>query len=353
MIQKSTAFGIFRAAALAACSVAALATSASADKIVISNWDGYMPPDLLANFTKETGIEVDMAVHGTNEEIMGKVVAGGGKGYDVLFVSSPFVEVLNNLGLAATLDHEKIPNLANLVTEAQTLAHDPGNIHSVPYTWGTTGLCYRSDQMEAPTSWNDLLMPSDDLKGRITMLSTDRWLMGAAALALGKSVNDTSAETLAAEKDLLIAAKANLLAYDDTTFYLKLVSGEATMVQAWDGWCNYGIAENADIKYVIPSEGSDLWVDTILITEASANKDAAHAFVNYMLRTDVGTWVASNILYKVPNSTVMEALDPALIEQFPNLAMAPADLVKFEQLRDLGQGQKDFSRAVTEIMSAK
>lgn len=353
MTRKSNTFGIMRMTALAACGVAALASAAQAEKIVISNWDGYMPPDLLENFTKETGIEVDMAVHGTNEEIMGKVVAGGGKGYDVLFVSSPFAEALNNLGLAAQLDHDKIPNLSSLVEEAQSLDHDPGNAYSVPYTWGTTGLCYRSDLMEAPTSWMDLLQPSDDVKGEITMLSTDRWLMGAAALALGKSVNDTSAETLAAEKELLIAAKSDLLAYDDTTFYLKLVSGEAKMVHAWDGWCNYGIGENADIKYAVPQEGSDLWVDTILIPEASANKEAAHAFVNYMLRTEVGTWVASNILYKVPNGVAMDALDPALLEQFPNLAMTPAELVGYEQLRDLGNGQKDFARAVTEIMAAQ
>lgn len=352
MNRTTNASGTFRMT-LAAGAIAALAGAAQAETIVISNWDGYMPPDLLENFAKETGIDVDMAVHGTNEEIMGKVVAGGGKGYDVLFVSSPFAEALNNLGLAAQLDHGQIPNLSNLVAEAQNLDHDPGNAYSVPYTWGTTGLCYRSDLTEAPTSWNDLLQPSDDLKGKITMLSTDRWLMGAAALALGKSVNDTSEETLAAEKDLLIAAKSNLLAFDDTTFYQKLVSGEATMVHAWDGWCNYGIAENADIKYTIPQEGSDLWVDTILIPEASDKKDAAHAFVNYMLRPEVGTWVASNILYKVPNSAAMDALDPALIEQFPNLGMTPAELVGYEQLRDLGQGQKDFARAVTEIMAAQ
>ncbi|MAY87239.1 MAG: spermidine/putrescine ABC transporter substrate-binding protein [Pseudooceanicola sp.] len=340
-----------RLAAVAACAL--IAGAAQAEKIVISNWDGYMPPDLLENFTKETGIEAELSVHATNEEIMGKVVAGGGKGYDVLFVSSPFAEALKNLGLSAPINHDKVPNLANLYDEATELAHDPGNTYSVPYAWGTTGLCYRSDMMEEPTSWNALLSPSDDLKGKVTMLSTDRWLMGAAALALGKSLNDTSAETLAAEKDMLIATKQDLLAYDDATFYLKLVSGEATMVQAWDGWCNYGIAENAEIKYTIPEEGSDLWVDAIVITNASENKDAAHAFVNYVMGKDVGVWVASNILYKTPNQAAMEALDPSLVESFPNMGMAPAELVKYEQLRDLGQGQKAFARTVTEIMAAQ
>ena len=88
--------------------------SALAQKLVISNWDGYMPPDLLENFTKETGIETELALHATNEEIMGKLTASGGKGFDVVFVSSPFAQALGGLGIAAKLDHARIPNLANL-----------------------------------------------------------------------------------------------------------------------------------------------------------------------------------------------------------------------------------------------
>lgn len=326
-------------------------TASAADKIVISNWDGYMPADMLEKFTAETGIEAELAVHGTNEEIMGKVVAGKGRGYDVLFVSSPFVEALKNLGLVAELDHAMIPNLKNLYPEAMGLEYDPGNKVSVPYAWGSTGLCYRSDLVEgAPDSWMDLLRPSDALKGKVTMLSTDRWLMAAAFLAMGDSVNSTDVVDLAEAKALLISAKKDLLAYDDTTFYAKLVSGEALLVHAWDGWCNYGIGENADIKYVIPEEGSDLWVDTMVVTSASENKEAAHKFIDFVLSAENGAWVPANILYKVPNKAAMESLDPALLEQFPNLAMTPAELLKQEQLRDLGKGQKAFSRTVTEIL---
>jgi spermidine/putrescine transport system substrate-binding protein len=239
-------------------------------KIVISNWDGYMPKDLPEKFKAETGIEVEVALHATNEEIMGKVVAGKGKGYDVLFVSSPFAEALNKLGLSAKIDHGQVPNMANLYSEAGNLAYDPGNTFSVPYAWGTTGLCYRSDLVSGePSSWNDLLQPADALKGKVTMLATDRWLMAAGMLAKGYSVNETDDAKIGEVKDLLISAKQNLLAYDDTTFYSKLVSGEASLVHAWDGWCNYGIAENAAIKYVIPKEGTDLWVDTMVVTEAS------------------------------------------------------------------------------------
>jgi spermidine/putrescine transport system substrate-binding protein len=339
-------------AALALC--LASTACAAAEPLVISNWDGYMAPDAIATFTADTGIAAELVLHATNEEIMGKLVASGGRGYDVVFVSSPFAEILNKLGLAEPLDHAKIPNLANLYPEATELEHDPGNRFSVPYAWGTTGLCYRADLVpEAPDSWADLLRPDAALKGRTTMLATDRWLLAAGFLARGYSVNETDSARLAEVRDDLIAAKRTLLAYDDTTFYAKLVSGEAALVQAWDGWCNYGIAENPEIRYVIPKEGSDLWVDTMVILKASENKDAAHAFINWMLDAKNHGWAAQNILYKVPNKPAMEALDPALIESFPNMGITPAELLSYEQLRDVGEAQRDYARVVTEILAAE
>jgi spermidine/putrescine transport system substrate-binding protein len=342
-----------RLATAAAVLLIALPATA-ADKIIISNWDGYMPPDLLANFTKETGIEAELVLHTTNEEIVGKLVPTGGKGYDVVFMSAQFVEAMSQLGLLAELDHAKIPNLVNLYPEAQNLGYDPGNKHSAPYAWGTTGLCYRSDIVAtAPDSWNDLLQPADALKKRVTMLSTDRWLMAAGLKSLGYSVNSTNPDEIAKAKDALIAAKPNLLAYDDTTFYAKLLSGDADLVHAWDGWCNYGIAENSQIKFVVPKEGSDMWVDTMVVLAASENKDAAQAFINYVLRPEVHRWAAENILYKVPNQKAMESVDKSLFETYPNMAMTPADLLKEEQLRDLGDAQTLYSQTVTEILAAQ
>jgi spermidine/putrescine transport system substrate-binding protein len=337
----------------ATAGVALLSAPVLAQTLVVSNWDGYMAPDAIEAYTAATGNAAELVLHATNEEIMGKLIASGGAGYDVVFVSSPFAEVLMNLGLAETLDHAKLPNLANLYPEAQALEHDPGNTFSVPYAWGTTGLCFRSDLMaEAPDSWWDLLTPAAEVAGKTTMLATDRWLLGAGMLANGFSVNETDPDKLAKVRDDLIAAKKTLLAYDDTTFYAKLVSGEAVMVAAWDGWCNYGIAENPEIRYVIPAEGSDLWVDTMVILKGSQNKDAAYAFVNFVLDAANHRWAAENILYKVPNQAAMEGLDPSLIESFPNMGMTPADMATFEQLRDVGEAQRDYARIVNEIKAA-
>jgi spermidine/putrescine transport system substrate-binding protein len=338
---------------LAAVLVAA-AQPVRADKIVVSNWDGYMPKDMAERFKKATGHDLEVAVHATNEEIMGKVTANKGEGYDVLFVSGQFAQALRALGIADKLDHGKLPNLANLYPEGRALKHDPGNTFSTPYAWGTTGLCYRSDLVkDAPSSWNDLLQPKDDLRGKLTMLATDRWLLASAMLALGFSVNEKDTKKLDDVKNLLIKAKSGLLAYDDTTFYSKLVSKEALLVQAWDGWCNYGITENKDIKYVIPKEGSDLWVDTMVVVSSSKHKDAAHAFINFVLDAENGKWVVENILYKVPNKAAMETINPDLKQTYPNLAITPAELLKFEQLLDVGETQKAYSKIVAEIQAAK
>jgi spermidine/putrescine transport system substrate-binding protein len=351
-------FDMFRnkaaVAAMLSAGLACGATAIFAEDLVVSNWDGYMAPDAIDAFNTASGNSAELVLHATNEEIMGKLIASQGKGYDVVFVSSPFAEVLHNLGLAEDLDHAKLPNIGNLYAEAGALQHDPGNMFSVPYAWGTTGLCYRSDLLaEAPDSWMDLLAPSEAVSGKTTMLATDRWLLAAGQLAKGYSVNETDQAKLDEVRDLLISAKKTLLAYDDTTFYAKLVSGEAELVQAWDGWCNYGIGENPDIKYIIPTEGSDLWVDTMVILKNSEHKEAAYQFVNYVLDAGNHRWAAENILYKVPNQAAMECLDPGLIETFPNMGMTPAELLAHEQLLDVGEAQRAYSRAVSEIKAAQ
>ncbi|MCV2872711.1 spermidine/putrescine ABC transporter substrate-binding protein [Defluviimonas sp. WL0050] len=351
MTQQTPHFRLLLAGVAAAGLSAAGPASA---ELVISNWDGYMAPDAVTAFSSETGEAAEMVVHATNEEIMGKLIASGGAGYDVVFVSSPFAEVLHNLDLLEPIDAGKVPNLANLYPEAAALPHDPGNSFSVPYAWGTTGLCYRSDLVSPePTSWNDLLHPAEAQAGKVTLLGTDRWLLAAGFLAKGYSVNETDQAKLDEVEADLIEAKKTMLAFDDTTFYSKLVSGEATLVHAWDGWCNYGIAENPDIKFMIPSEGSDLWVDTMVVMKASENKDGAFKFINYILDAKNHAWAAENILYKVPNKPAMESLSPDMAGAFPNMGMAPADLVALEQLRDVGEASRAYAKAVSAIKAAQ
>lgn len=347
--------------ALAACGSDADTASSELDpnadlstqSVTVSNWAGYMAEDIGDQFAAKTGSSLEVAEHATNEEIMAKLTAGGDSGIDVAFVSGQYAQALNEAGLLEPISRELVPNLANLYPEATTLSYDEGNQYSVPYTWGTTGICYRSDLVDpAPTSWNDILDPAPEYAGKITMLSTERWLALPAQKALGYSVNTTDDAELAAIKDKLVAAKGTLLGYDDTTFYEKLVSGEAVMTEAWDGWCGYGMAENPDIKFTVPSEGSDLWVDTMVVLKSSKNKEAAMAFINMMLEAETHAWVTENVYYNVPNQAA-EALIPAELKaQFPQLDVTPAQLAEGESLIDLGQDSTKYTDLTTEVTAS-
>lgn len=320
--------------------------------LTVSIWADYYPADLAERFEAETGVPVTIVNHTTNEDVMAKLTTGADSGIDVAFVSGQYAQALAEQGLLAELEKSLIPNEANLFPEASELAYDPGNVYSLPYAWGTTGLCYRSDLMDfEPTSWGDLLNPAPALTGKTTMLATERWMTLPAQKYLGFSINTTDPDELAEIRAQLEATKPTLLAFDDITFYEKLVSGEATLVQAWDGWCNYAIAEDPNVSFVVPSEGSDLWVDTMTVLASSENKEAAMAFLDFILEPEVHGWVAENILYKVPNAPAMEALDSSVIEAFPNMGITPEELLDQEVAIDLGEFSVEYSRLVTEIQA--
>lgn len=321
----------------------------SKQTLTVGIWSDYYPEDLAERFEKATGVKVTIVNHSTNEDIVAKLTASKDSGIDVAFMSGQYAQALAEQGILAKLDKSFIPNEKNLYPEAMELPYDKGNQYSEPYAWGTTGLCYRPDLTGyEPDSWNDLLNPKPELEGKTTMLSTDRWLALPALKLQGHSVNTTEQSELDSAKEQLLKTKPTLLAFDDTTFYSKLVSGEAAMVQAWDGWCNYGIAEDPRIKFVVPKEGSDLWTDTMTVLESSKNKEAAMTFVNFILDPEIGTWVAENILYAVPNKVAMESLDPETIKAYPTLGMSLDERMSQEAIVDLG----DFSTAFTDLNTA-
>ncbi|WP_326828749.1 spermidine/putrescine ABC transporter substrate-binding protein [Streptosporangium sp. NBC_01810] len=341
--------GADTAAPAASASSAQLNPNADLSKqsLTISVWDGYTPKELAAEVKDKLKTDLKVTLHDTNEAIMAKLTGGADTGLDVAFVSGQYAQALNEAGLLEPLHPELIPNLANLYPEAKELSYDKGNVFSVPYTWGTTGICYRTDLMKtAPTSWNDLLDPPAEAVKKVTMMTTERWLALPAIKALGYSVNTKNDEEIAKVKAKLLEAKPKLLGYDDTTFGDKLKSGEAVMVEAWDGWCP---TTEENIKFAVPKEGSDLWVDTMVVLKSSKNKEAAHAFINYILDPKVHGWAAENILYKVPNKAAMDAMNPELKAANAPLQMSPSDLLKGESIIDLGEDSLKFTKLATEV----
>ena len=319
----------------------------------VMNFANYMPEDIGERFEEATGHKIEVTLTSSNEDAIAKLDASSEGAYDVVFLTSPFVEALIMGGRVQELDHAMIPNADNLYPEASQLAYDEGNVYSMPYAWGTTGICYRTDKVKNTDvdGWNDLLDPSEELRGKITMLDEDRWILLPALKTLGFSVNTTDEAQLQEAADLTIEAKDGLLGYDAETFYTKLDSGEAVAVMGWDGWCNY-VEDPSVVEWVLPVEGSDLWADAMVIPTGSTRVEAAHQFIDFILEVENGQWVAENILYKVPNQAAMEALDPELLETYPSLGIEPAALLEQEALRDLGDGQQVFTEAVTRVKAA-
>ncbi|MBE1590892.1 spermidine/putrescine ABC transporter substrate-binding protein [Nonomuraea angiospora] len=319
----------------------------SQQSLQITVWDGYTPKELPEKVKAKLKVkDMKVALHDTNEVAMTKLTAPGDSGIDVAFVSGQYAQALNAAGLLEPIHPELIPNLANLYPEATQLSYDKGNKYSVPYTWGTTGICYRKDLVKkVPDSWNDLLKPPAWADKKVTMMTTERWLALPAIKALGYSVNTDKDDEIAKVKDLLAAQKPHLLGYDDTTFGDKLTSGEAVMVEAWDGWCPT-TDPKGNIGFANPKEGSDLWVDTMVIMKSSKNKEAAHALINYILDPEIHSWAAENINYKVPNKAAMERVS---IPKGSLLDIKPAELLNGESIIDLGQASTKYTRLSTEI----
>lgn len=328
---------------------AAAQLNASADlskqSINLTVWDGYTPKELADKAKGALKIsDIKIGLHETNEKAIAKLTASADSGIDVAFVSGQYAQALNEQGLLEPIHPELIPNLANLYPEATQLSYDKGNKFSVPYTWGTTGICYRKDLLKAaPTSWNDILSPPVEAEKKVTMMTTERWLALPALKMLGYSVNTDKDDEIAKAKELLVKAKPHLLGYDDLTFGDKLKSGESVMAVAWDGWCP---TAEKNIGWVVPKEGSDLWVDTMVIMKTSKNKEAAHALINYILSPEIHSWAAENIGYKVPNKA---AMDKVKVTEGSLLGISPADLLQGESIIDLGQASTKYTRLSAEV----
>jgi len=269
--------------ALASCSAGSESTELDPDadvteqSLVVSVWADYYPEDLAETFEAATGIPITIVNHATNEEVMGKLTAGGDSGIDVAFVSGQYAQALNEGGLLQPLDESLIPNEENLYAEAQELAYDPGNTFSMPYAWGTTGLCYRSDLVPtAPTSWNDLLKP--EYKGKFVMPHPGS--SGTAFNAIAgwiKAMGEANAWTY---MDKL---------HENVAVYLH--SGSAPCVQAARGERMIGLgfdmrgasekSKGAPIQLVVPKEGSGWDMEAVAIIKGTKNLAAAQKLADF------------------------------------------------------------------------
>lgn len=323
--------------------------SSSKEVLNVYNWGDYIDKQVLRDFEKEFDVKVNYEEYATNEEMLAKIQAGG-TAYDVIFPSEYMVEYMISKDLLYDLNYENLDNFKNIDERFTNLAYDANSKHSVPYLWGTMGIVYNKNMVTEPVdSWK--ILWNEKYAGKILMLDSSRDTIGITLKMLGYSLNTKNMEELNAAKEALIAQKPLVRAYEVDTYKEQMIAEEGAMALCWSGDAMLLAAENENLAYAIPKEGTNLWFDAMAIPKTSEKKELAEKFINYMMRPEVAAKNSEYIKFASPNKAALEFLPE---EEATNEYLYPSgDITALgEVFLDLGEFTTEYDKVWTEIKSS-
>lgn len=281
-------------------------------QLTLLTWPDYINPLTLEQFEIEYQARVDLEIVPSAVELIERMKSDA-QMPDVLCPPDYAVRELGAAGRLARLDHAKLPNMKHLEKRFQLgRSHDAESRISIIKDWGTTGLMYRTDMIyEQPTSWADFWRLAEKFTGRVSVLDSPGEVIGAALKMRGDSYNASSPDALAGAREDLLNLKPHLLAFE-TNYKPLLSSGEACLSLGWNGDAAALIAQNIPIKYIVPSEGSQIWEDDWAIAAGAPNSELAHTFLNFVLRPEIAAQEARYTRYATGNRSAFELLDEAV-----------------------------------------
>lgn len=283
------------------------------NQVIVYNWGEYLDPEVITLFEKETGINVVYEEFETNE-IMYPKVQSGAIAYDVVCPSDYMIQRMIENDLLAELNFDNIPNVKNIGQEyfKQSRQFDSENKYSVPYCWGTVGILYNKTMVDEPIdSWSVLW--DEKYIDNILMQDSVRDAFAVALKYKGHSLNSTDLDELEEAKELLIEQKPLVQAYVIDQVRDKMIGNEAAIGVIYSGEAIYTQLENPNLEYVIPKEGSNVWIDSWVIPKNAKHKENAEAFINFLCRPDIAKMNFDYITYSTPNTAARELIeDPAI-----------------------------------------
>ena len=321
--------------AMAAASMAALTGCGSSaggenGKVIVYNWGEYIDPETIKMFEEETGIEVVYDEFETNEIMYPKVESGAAE-YDVVCPSDYMIDKMIQNGLLQELNYDNIPNAKkNIGAQYYEQANDfdPGNKYAVPYCWGTVGILYNKTMVDEPiTSWAQLW--DEKYADNILMQDSVRDAFMVAEKLNGFSKNTVDPTELETAKNALIEQKPLVQAYVIDQVRDKMIGGEAAIGVIYSGEAIYTQRENPDLEYVIPEEGTNVWIDCWCILKDAPNKENAEKFIDFMCRGDIAEKNFEYITYSTPNDAARELIED---EEIKNSTIAFPDLSQYNNL---------------------
>ena len=299
------------------------------EKLVVYNWGEYIDPEVLTMFEEETGIDIVYEEFETNEILYPKI-SSGAIAYDVICPSDYMIQRMIENDLLSEINFDNIPNLKNIEKQylEQSRQFDPENKYSVPYCWGTVGILYNKMMVDEPVdSWSILWDPK--YKDNILMQDSVRDAFGVTLKYLGYSLNSTDLDELTEAKNLLIEQKPLVQAYVIDQVRDKMIGNEAALGVIYSGEAIYTQKENPNLEYVIPKDGSNIWIDSWVIPKNAEHKENAEKFINFLCRPDIALMNFEYITYSTPNEAARELIED---ESIRNSEIAFPDLSKYDNL---------------------
>ncbi len=289
--------------------VLVLSAVASAEEVVkVYNWYDYMDESVLDDFTAETGIKVEYVCFTTNEDMMVQLQVSPGS-YDLVFPSDYCVERMIAEDMLEKLDPEMIPNDEEYTLDSLRYPdYDPRHEYSVPFMWGTVGILYNTKLVdeEDVKSWSVLW--NEKYANNILMLKSIRDTMGITLKYLGYSMNTRDDGELSEATEMLKKQKPLVKAYYVDESKDEMVAGNTAMAVVWSGDALYAMELNEDLAYSVPQEGSNVWVDAMVIPKGAENKENALKLINFLCRPDIAQRNCEYIWYSSPNYGAIELM---------------------------------------------
>jgi len=322
----------------------------SDNRLVFLNWQDYIDPTILADFTAESGLQVAYETYASNDELAERLTLAdvarrrGRKGtsFDLIVPSEYLLERLRTLGVLRLLDREIVTSLDNLAAAFRSEPFDPGNRFSVPWATGTTGIGYDTTVFDAPPGWDVFLDKAHAAK--MTMLDELRDSMGAALFALGDDPNTRDPGRIDAAADWLIEAKTVIRGFDSATYLDLLAAGELVCAHGYSSDVQLARKRNPDLGFTIPQTGGFRWIDSLCIPESAPNPEGANRFIEYYLTPEVSALNAVACQVDTGNQAARQFI-PADVLDNPAIFPPQDVLDRLRFIEDLGETEKLYEKA--------
>jgi spermidine/putrescine-binding protein len=295
------------------------------------NWSTYIAKDTLPRFTARTGVQVNYEVFADEEEMFAKLRSGA-MGYDLVVGADVMLPRLKGMGLIDRIPPGALKNVGNIEEKFRRPPYDPELAYTVPYLWGTTGIGYNKRKVsQPPTSWHDLW--DERYKGKISMLDNLRDCISTGLLLKGYPETTTDKKAFQEVKELLLKQRPLVRQYSSATYVDSLISGETHLAMAWSGDILQASRENPDLDYVIPKEGSYMWVDNLCLIKDAPHREEALALMDYLIEGETAAEIANFVRYASPNAAARPKLDKTLLAD-PRVFPPSAARLNFHALLD-------------------